>query len=170
MDRGKVSIDGPGKERKEGRRTEGVKSLLDVSGKLRALDELVLELDGLLSGRDLAGKEVPEHALREHLLSAGGGGEDLLALRDAARGVRVSMRLERRKREKREERRKRRKRTKNGSKTHERPQKRIPSSESRTEGSQSMHLTPRIPPKSCSTVTVPICLWPCSLLICLARA
>jgi hypothetical protein len=74
-----------GKRRNGGkvRRTEGVKSLLNVSGKLRALDELVLELDGLLGGGNLAGEEVPEHALREHLLTAGSGGEDLLTLGDA---------------------------------------------------------------------------------------
>lgn len=72
-------------DRETQRRTEGVESLLDVSGKLGALDELVLELNGLLSGRDLAGEEVPEHALGEHLLATGGGGENLLALGDPAR-------------------------------------------------------------------------------------
>lgn len=42
------------------------------------------------------------------------------------------------------------------------PQNRIPSSESRTEGSQSMTLRPRMPPKRLSTLMSPRLLSPCS--------
>mmetsp|Transcript_10185 Transcript_10185/g.19950 ORF Transcript_10185/g.19950 Transcript_10185/m.19950 type:complete len:221 (+) Transcript_10185:888-1550(+) len=45
-----------------------------------------------------------------------------------------------------------------------RPRKRIPSSASRREVSQIMHLTPRAPPMACSTVTSPRLLEPYSAL------
>lgn len=60
--------------------TAGVENLLNVLGEVGAGNKLLLELLRLGLGRDLSSEKVPEHGFGEHLLSSGGGGEDLLAL------------------------------------------------------------------------------------------
>jgi hypothetical protein len=83
-----VMVQGGDTDDKLGHRVEGlgkrVEDLFGVRGQLGAADEFLLELLGLLGGRDLAGQEVPEHGFGEDLLAALGGREVALALGDRA--------------------------------------------------------------------------------------
>jgi hypothetical protein len=112
-----------------------------VEGVGAAVDELLNELgdigtgsplsgesaDLLLSG-NLSGQQEPEETLREGLLSSGSAGKDSLALRDLCRCQYCGLSMWRR-----------------GVLTVF-PRKRIPSSASRTDPSQTRDLTPRAPP------------------------
>ena len=125
------------------RRTEGVDDLLDIVVKLRARGQVVDEVLGLLLAGDLAGQQVEEHGLGQHLLAVRRGGQDC-DLRSTSRdrpthpaGTRGWSCLADRQRRR--------------ASVHA-PQKRMPSLASRTDGSQSMTLRPRMPPKTFSTL------------------
>jgi len=123
------------------RRTEGVDDLLDIVVKLRARSQVGDEVLGLLLARDLAGEQVEEHGLGQHLLAVGRAGQhcDFSSFTESAadpagtRGWSCLRRSE-------------------PSRRRCAPQKRMPSLASRTDGSQSMTFRPRMPPKTFSTL------------------
>ena len=106
-----------------------VDELLNELGNIGAGSPLSREVADLLLRGDLAGQKKPEETFRERLLATRGLGEELLALGDLLRvsagfvcaGMKMSPRTVL-------------------------PRKRIPSSESRTEPSQTRDLMPRAPP------------------------
>ena len=59
-----------------------VNEFLDKLGKFPTFCELVGERTDLFWGRNLSGKQEPEHALGDDLLAIDSGGELLLAIRD----------------------------------------------------------------------------------------
>jgi hypothetical protein len=60
-------------------RTKSVDHIFDVFGESTPLGEVTREVADLRLGGDLASEEIPEHALREHLLSVRSRRKDFLA-------------------------------------------------------------------------------------------
>jgi hypothetical protein len=105
-----------------------VDELLDELGDVGTGSPLSGEVADLLLGGDLAGQKKPEETFRERLLATGGLGKELLAFGDlscVSRGSAMLLIVP----------------------PHTvLPRKRIPSSESRTDPSQTRDLMPRAPP------------------------
>jgi hypothetical protein len=105
-----------------------VDELLNKLGDVGAGSPLGGEVADLLLGGDLTGQEEPEETFWERLLAAGGLGEELLAFGDLfcmSSDSRTTAQMQ----------------------PHTvLPRKRMPSSESRTDPSQTSDLMPRAPP------------------------